>query len=103
MAQRFSSSQVTLAAATAARLSDLLAAEGYTGRMLGKYLQIHAGALADLFQGHSSSVSATNGVPIPVAAPYIREAGGPEVAIDPGSIWLFSTGGGDIRVIFESY
>jgi hypothetical protein len=103
MAQRFSSSQVTLTAATAHRLSDLLAAEGYTGRMLGKYLQIHSGALADLFQGDSSAVSATNGVPIPVAAPCIREAGSPELAVDPGSIWLFSTGGGDVRVIFEPF
>jgi hypothetical protein len=71
--------------------------------MLGKYLQIHAGALADLFQGHDSTVSATNGVPIPVAAPYTREAGGPELAIDPGSIWLFSSAGGDIRVVFEPF
>jgi hypothetical protein len=103
MAQRFSRSNLTLVAATPARLSDVLAAEGYAGRMIGKHLNIHPGALADLFVGDSSSVSAANGVPITTTLPYVREAGSPELAIDPGSIWLFSTGGGDIRVTFESF
>lgn len=103
MAQRFASADVTLTAATAHRLSDLMAAEGYTGRMIGKFLSIHAGALADLFQGHDSTVDAANGVPVPVAAPFVREAGDPGSAIDPGAIWLFSTTGGDIRIVFESF
>lgn len=103
MAQRFSRSNVTLTAATAARLSDLLAAEGYTGRMIGKYLNIHPGALADVFMGDSSSVAAANGVPITTTIPFVREAGSPELAIDPGAIWLISATGGDIRVTFESF
>lgn len=98
MAKGFSSSQVTLAVATPQRLSDLLVAEGYAGSMIGSYLYIHANALTDVFRGHDNTVSATNGVDIDANDPFIRT--GPPV-IDPSRIWLFSTGGGDISVIFE--
>lgn len=103
MAQGYAKSTLTLAAATAQRLSDLLAAEGYTGRMLGKFLRIHPGALTDVFRGTDNTVSATTGVPVTSTIPYQRESNSPQAVIDPGNIWLFSTAGGDVQVTFESF
>lgn len=104
MAQIFTN-KITLAAATATRLSAALAAAGYTGRMVGKFLEIDDFALTDLRRGDSSSVSATVGVPISGVnnGIYRREASDPSAAVDSGAIWLFSTAGGDIGVTFESF
>lgn len=97
--------KITLPAATATRLSTALAAAGYAGRMLGKFLMIDDLALTDLRRGDSSSVSATVGVPVSGVNNGIfqRESSSPEGSIDPGGIWLFSTTGGDIAVTFESF
>lgn len=97
--------KITLVAATATRLSTALAAAGYTGRMLGKFLEIDDFALADLRRGDSSSVSATVGVPISGVNGGIfrRESQDPSAVVDPGAVWLFSAAGGDIGVTFESY
>lgn len=104
MAQTFAN-KITLTAAAATRLSTALAAAGYTGRMVGKFLEIDDLALTDLRRGDSSSVSATVGVPISGAnnGIYRREATSPEGAVDPGALWLFSTTGGDIAVTFEAF
>lgn len=105
MPKGFVSNIATLTAATAVRLSDLLVAEGYAGRMLGKFLEIDDQALTDLRYGDSSSLSGTTGRPISGINNGIltRTASGPNGAIDPGSIWLFSTAGGEIGITFESF
>lgn len=100
MASRFAN-KITLAAGTATRLSTALAAAGYTGSMIGKFLQIDDLALADLRQGDSTSVSASVGVAISGVNGGIFNRTSPPF-IDPGGVWLFSTAGGDIAVIFES-
>lgn len=92
--------KITLVAATATRLSDALAAAGYTGHMAGGYLQIDDLALADLRRGDASDVSASVGVPISGVDGGVWQRNAPP-AIDPGSIWLFSTTGGDIAVVFD--
>lgn len=97
MAIIFNRSTASIAAATATRLSDILAAEGYAGHMAGQFLEISPGALTDLFMGDSSSVSASNGRP--VQTPFNQQAS-PGRAVDPGGIWLFSTGGGDFELTF---
>jgi len=104
MAQSFTN-KITLTAATATRLSTALAAAGYTGRMVGKFLQIDDGALTDLRRGDSSSVSATVGVPISGVnnGIFTRESSDPAGPVDPGAIWLYSAAGGDINVTFESF
>lgn len=104
MAQSFAN-KITLVAATATRLSTALAAAGYVGRMVGKFLEIDDFALADLRRGDSSSVSATVGVPISGvnSGVFRREASDPSAPVDPGAIWLFSTTGGDVGVTFESF
>lgn len=104
MAQAFAN-KITLVAATATRLSAALAAAGYTGRMVGKFLEIDDLALADLRRGDSASVSATVGVPISGVnnGVFRREASDPSAAVDPGGLWLFSATGGDIAVTFESF
>jgi hypothetical protein len=66
--------------------------------MIGKFLEIDDLALTDLRRGDSSSVSATVGVPISgVNGGIFRRDTG---TIDPASICLFSTAGGDIGVTF---
>lgn len=92
--------KITLVAGTATRLSAALAAAGYTGSMVGRFLEIDDYALTDLRRGDSSSTSATVGTPISGVngGVYRRETG----VIDPGGIWLFSTAGGDIGVTFET-
>lgn len=94
---------VTLPAGSATRLSTLLITEGYTGNFIGAYLQISSQALTDVFQGSSSSVSATVGTPIPVGTHSIRQAGTGRWCVDPSRIWLFSTAGGNIGVVFETF
>lgn len=94
---------VTLAAATAVRLSTLLIAEGYAGNFIGAFLRISSQALTDVFQGSTSSVSATVGTPIPVGTHSDRVAGAPRWCVDPSRIWLFSTAGGSIGVVFETF
>lgn len=97
--------KITLVAATATRLSDALAAAGYTGSMIGSFLEIDDFALADLRRGDASDVSAAVGVPISGVngGVYRRESGHQAAPVDPSRIWLFSTTGGDIGVTFESY
>jgi hypothetical protein len=95
MAQAFNRSTLTLAAATAQRLSDLLAAEGYTGSMVGQFLELEdVNSLGDVYVGDSSSVSAANGRVLTI---FSRSA--PDV-VDPGAIWLISATGGDIACTF---
>lgn len=96
---------ITLAAGTATRLSDALAAAGYAGSMVGSFLEIDDFALADLRRGDASDVSATTGTPISGvnAGVYRRESGHPGAPVDPSRIWLFSATGGDIGVTFEPY
>lgn len=95
MARAFDKATVTLAAATAQNLAALLLAEGYTGSMVGAFLEMDAGALSDVFHGGDNTVDAATGRPLTA---YNRTA--PPV-VDPSRIWLFSTGGGDIEVTFE--
>lgn len=104
MALRFAD-KITLVAGTATRLSTALAAAGYAGSMIGSFLEIDDLALADLRQGDASDVSATVGVPISGvnAGVFRRESSHPGAPVDPSRIWLFSTAGGDIAVVFESY
>lgn len=95
MAQSFDRQTLTLAAATAERLSDLLAAEGYTGSMVGQFLELEdVSSLGDVVHGDSSAVVLATGRPLTL---FSRSA--PET-VDPGAIWLFSTGGGDIACTF---
>lgn len=94
----FGKSTVTLAAATAQRLSDLLVAEGYTGSMIGAFMELSPLALTDVYYGNDSTVSATTGRKMD--DPISRQ-GFFGRAVDPGSMWLFSTAGGDIEVSFE--
>lgn len=95
MAKGFSSSKLTLAVATAQNLATLLAAEGYTGSMVGGYLSLDKQALTDVFYGHDGTVDATVG-----RALATLERRAPPV-IDPSRIWLFSTAGGEIGCTFE--
>lgn len=97
--------KITLAAGTATRLSDALIAAGYTGSMIGSFLEIDDFALTDLRRGDASDVSATIGTPISGVngGIYRRESGHPGAPVDPGRIYLFSTTGGDIGVTFEPY
>jgi hypothetical protein len=94
---------ITLGAGTATRLSDALAAAGYAGSMVGAFLQIDDLALTDLRMGDSSSVSASVGVPISAVNGGIFQRTASGKAIDPGAIWLFSTAGGNIAVVFTPY
>lgn len=101
MPNRFESSTVTLAAATAQRLSDLLVAEGYTGSLVGKFYEIDPQTLADVYRGADATVNATNGRPMTV--PYSRTATSPQLPADVAGVFLYSTLGGDIGVTFEAY
>lgn len=96
---------ITLVAATATRLSDALVAAGYTGPMLGAFLQLDDLALADLRMGHSSAVSGTVGTPISGvnAGVLTRQAQNPRLPVDPSRIWLFSTAGGAMTAVFETF
>lgn len=102
MAKGFAKSTVTLAAGVAARLSDLLLAEGYTGSMVGKYLWIGDIVLGDLLRGADSALDASNGIPVLTTAPFIRN-GKPGLAVDPAGVWLFSATGGDVSVAFDPF
>lgn len=93
MAQGFDRADVTLAADTATRLSTLLAAEGYTGRILPGFLEIDSQDVADLLRGDSSDVE-TNGVPTSVFS-------WPSPTGEPSRVWLHSTTGGAIRVTYS--
>lgn len=103
MASSFNAGDVTLAAATAVRLSTLLIAEGFLGNFIGAFLDINSKALTDVFQGSSASVDATTGRPIPVGTSMQRVASAPRWCVDPSRIWLFSTAGGSISVTFETF
>lgn len=94
---------VTLPAGSAVRLSSLLVTEGYLGNFIGAFLQISSLALTDVFQGSTSSVSATVGTPIPVGTHSIRQANAPRWCVDPSRIFLFSTAGGSIGIVFETF
>lgn len=92
----YNRSTLTLTAATAARLSDLLAAEGYAGSMVGAFLELEdVNSLSDVYIGDSSSVSAANGRLLTI---FTRTA---PPAVDPGRFWLISATGGDISCSFE--
>lgn len=93
---------LTLAAATAERLSTLLIAEGYTGNFIGAFLEIDPQALADVYHGSSSAVDATVGRAFNGNI-YTRQATAPRSCVDPSRIWLFSTGGGSVGVTFETF
>lgn len=96
MGQAYDKSTLTLTALTAHRLSDLLAAEGYTGSMIGSFLELEdSGGLGDVYHGDSASVDAATGRSLTV---YVRTS--PPV-VDPSRIWLFSTAGGNISCTFE--
>lgn len=97
MARAFNRADVTIAAITATNLAAILAAEGFTGSMVGAFLEIDPGVIAgDLFMGDSASVDATIGRPL--TAPFSRSA--PPV-VDPSRIWLYSVAGGEFAVTFE--
>lgn len=102
MAQVFDG-PITLTAATATRLSTALVAAGYTGSMIGKFLDFNSLALADLFHGSSSAVSAVTGRALGAGLSWRREAQSPRLCVDAASVWLFSTGGGALTVTFESF
>lgn len=91
---------ITLVAATATNLAAALVAAGYTGSMMGKFLEIDDLALTDLRRGDSASVSGSVGTLISGvnAGIFRREANGGTV--DAHGIWLFSTAGGAITVSF---
>lgn len=96
MSKAFNSSTATVPAATAISVAELLAAEGYTGSMVGIFLQIDKQALATLFMGHDSTVDAATGRAVTV---FTRTS---PPAVDPSRIWLFSTAGGEIGLTFEA-
>lgn len=96
MGQAYDKATLTLAVATAQRLSDLLAAEGYAGSMVGAFLELEdVNSLGDVVHGDSSSVVLATGRTLTI---FTRTA---PPAVDPGAIWLFSTGGGDIACTFQ--
>lgn len=98
MARAFDKSTVSLTALTAHRVSDLLVAEGYTGRMVGAFLEIEdAGGLGDVYHGDDNAVDATTGRLLTL---FTRSAT-PGAAVDPSRYWVYSTGGGDISITFE--
>ncbi len=104
MAQGFVGN-ITLGAGAATRLSAALATAGYTGSMIGALLQIDDLALTDLRYGHANTVSAIVGTPISGVDGGIfkRQAQAPSASVDPSRIWLFSTAGGAITVVFEPF
>lgn len=98
MAAGYDKTTLTLAAATAQRLSDLLAAEGYTNSMCGAFLELEdVNSLGDVYHGSSSTLDATNGRSLTI---YTRRKEGDSV-VDPSRIFLYSVGGGDIAATFE--
>lgn len=89
---------LTLAPATAVRLSDLLVTEGYIGNMIGSFLELEdINSLGDVYHGSSSSVSSANGRILTI---FTLNAGSPRNAVDPSRIWLISATGGDIGCTF---
>lgn len=103
MAKSYMKATFTLTALTALNLAAGLVTEGYTGNMIGKYLEIHPKALTDVFYGDAATVDAATGIPIVAANPLVRESPSNTASIDPSQYWLFSTGGGDISVHFEAF
>lgn len=96
MGAAFIRSTLTLTAATAARLSDLLATEGYLGSMVGSYLELEdVNSLGDVYYGDDNTVSSANGRLL-----TILDRTAPP-AVDPSRIWLKSATGGDISCHFE--
>lgn len=96
MARGYDTDTLTLAAATPQRLSDLLAAEGFTGSMVGAFLELEdSNSLGDVYHGADASVDAATGRMLTI---FSRSA--PPV-VDPSRLWLFSTGGGDISCTYE--
>lgn len=99
MGRGYGRSTATIAAATATSVASILASEGYTGSMVGAFLEIDpTGTLTDLYRGTDSTVSASTGVLL--QGPFNRIAIQGR-AVDPGGIWLFSTTGGDFNLTFE--
>lgn len=97
----YDKSTMTLAAATAASLSSLLIVEGYTGSMIGKFMELEdVNSLGDVYHGDNSAVSASTGR---ILTLFSRTSGSPQQAIDANGIWLFSTAGGDISCTFEPF
>lgn len=94
MAQAYSRNSATLAAATATRLSTLLAAEGYTGRMVGAFLEI-IDDIGDMVMADSATNISTTGR---VVGSFSRTA---PPAVDPSRIWLYSATGGNFTLTFE--
>lgn len=97
MAKAFNRNSVTIAPATATNLAALLVAEGYTGHMAGKFLEIDASTLGDLLMADSATNIATQGRPVAV---FTRN-GYELAAVDPSLYWLYSATGGDFGVTFE--
>lgn len=98
----FDAGTVTLTALTAAQLSTLMVTEGYTGNFIGAFLEIDPQALVDVYHGADATVDATTGRSFN-ANIYTRQAMSPRTCVDPSRIWLYSTGGGDVGVTFETF
>lgn len=97
----YDKSTLTLAAATAQCLATLLIAEGYTGSMIGKFLELEdVNSLGDVYHGDNTSVGATTGR---ILTLYSRTSGSPQQAVDANGVFLFSTAGGDISCTFEPF
>lgn len=103
MPSSYTFGDVTLPAGSSVRLSSLMVTEGYTGNFIGAFLRISSQALTDVFQGSTSAVSATVGTPIAVGTHSDRAAAAPRWCVDPSRIWLFSTAGGSVGVVFETF
>lgn len=102
MAKTYARSTATVPVGTATSVAAILAAEGYTGSMIGKYLYIDSAALIDLYRGADGTVTDLTGILLVGGTPYIRR-GKQGLPVDPGSIWLYSATGGDIALSYESF
>lgn len=85
-------------------VATMLAAAGYTGSMVGKYMLIANNVgLQIIYRGDSSSVSAANGIAMDATTGlFEREADSPADAIDAGAIWLVrAAASGSVSITWE--
>lgn len=90
---------VTTVGGAAERLSTLMIAEGYTGSMLGNYLQIQGPAAATVYWGHDSTVDATGNA---IAANAIQLLPAQRGIVDPSLYWIFTAATQEVPISFQS-
>lgn len=101
MAQGYAKATATITA-TPVSLDALLAAEGYTGSRLGKFLRIGNPSPGIIYRGTDSGLTTANGIPIGSGETWEVEAEGLNGLIDAANIWLRrSVGSGDFELTWE--